>query len=90
MGARRYDCLMATLYLSMTDAVIKHWRANGNAYPQKFILTPAQHREYAESRRTGIAGPNVDCGVHMDVPVEIAEGTPGVMVNADGTEVSLQ
>ena len=43
-----------------------------------------------ESRRSGIAGPNVDCGAHMDVPVEISEGTPGVMVNADGTEVSLQ
>ena len=81
---------MATLYLPMTDAVIKHWRANGNAYPQKFILTQAQHREYVETRRTGIGGPNIDGRVHMGVPIEIAEGTPGVMVSADGTEVSLQ
>jgi len=32
----------------------------------------------------------VDGSIHMGVPVEIAEGTPGVMVNADGTEISLQ
>lgn len=81
---------MANLYLSMTDALIKHWKANGNAYPRKFILTPAQHKEYVESRRLGIGAHNVDSSVHMDVPVEIAEGTPGVMVAADGTEVSLQ
>lgn len=81
---------MATLFLPMTDALLKHWRANGNAYPQKFILTPAQHREYVETRRTGIGGPTVDGSVHMGVPIEISEGTPGVMVNADGTEVSLQ
>ncbi|BEP34368.1 hypothetical protein GmRootV59_13420 [Variovorax sp. V59] len=80
---------MATLFLPMTDALIKHWRANGNAYPQKFILTPAQHREYAETRRTGLGGPNSDCSVHMGVPIEISEGTPGVMVSADGTELSL-
>jgi len=81
---------MANLYLSMTDALIKHWKANGNAYPKKFILTPAQHKEYVESRLKGIGGHNVDGSIHMDVPVEIAEGTPGVMVAADGTEVPLQ
>ncbi|MCR8956262.1 hypothetical protein M0765_000505 [Variovorax sp. S2] len=81
---------MANLYLSMTDALIKHWKANGNAYPKKFIITSAQHKAYVESRLMGIGGHNVDGSVHMDVPVEIAEGTPGVMVNGDGSEVSLQ
>jgi hypothetical protein len=81
---------MARLYLSMTEGVINHWKANNNAYPQKFILTPAQHKEYAETRRTGIGGPKTDCSVHMGVPIEISEGTPGVMVAADGAEVSLQ
>jgi hypothetical protein len=38
----------------------------------------------------GIGGPNIDGRVHMGVPVEISEGTPGVMVSADGNEVSLQ
>ncbi|HWT21684.1 MAG TPA: hypothetical protein VN280_22510 [Variovorax sp.] len=80
---------MATLFLPMTDALIKHWRANGNTYPQKFILTPVQHKVYVETRRMGIGGPNIDGSVHMGVPIEISEGTPGVMVAADGTEVSL-
>ncbi|WP_259347704.1 hypothetical protein [Variovorax paradoxus] len=41
---------MANLYLSMTDARIRHWKANGNASPRKFIFTPAEHKEYLESR----------------------------------------
>ena len=81
---------MANLYLSMTDALIRHWKVNGNASPRKFIFTPAQHKEYVESRRLGLGGHNVDGSVHMDVPVEISEGTPGVMVAVGGTEVSLQ
>jgi hypothetical protein len=28
------------------------------------------------------------CSIQMGVPVEVAEGTPGMMVAADGTEVS--
>ena len=80
---------MATLFLPMTDALLKHWRANGNAYPQKFILTPAQHKEYVETRRMGIGGPNIDGSVHMGVPIELSENTPGVMVAADGSEVAL-
>jgi hypothetical protein len=31
---------MASLYLSMTKAVLNHWKAHGNADPKKFILTP--------------------------------------------------
>ncbi|MDQ0610960.1 hypothetical protein QFZ83_005131 [Variovorax sp. W1I1] len=73
----------------MTEGVINHWKAHGNAYPQKFILTPVQHAAYAESRRNGIGGPKSDVRVHMGVPVEISENTPGVMIAADGSEVSL-
>jgi hypothetical protein len=81
---------MASLFLSMTEAVINHWKANGNAYPKKFILTPEQHKGYVDSRRAGIGGAAADVTEHMGVPVEVAEGTPGVMVAADGAEVSLQ
>lgn len=81
---------MANLYLSMADALIKHWKANGNASPRKFIYTPAQRKGYVESRRLGIGGHNVDGSIHMDVAVEISERTPGVMVAVDGTEVSRQ
>lgn len=30
-----------------------HWKANDNAYPKKFILTPEQYDGYVESRRAG-------------------------------------
>ena len=78
---------MANLFSSMTDAVMCHWKANNNAYPQKFVLSPTQHISYVESRRSGIGGPNV--GEHMGVPIEVVEGGPGVMVAANGAEVSL-
>jgi len=80
---------MATLYLTMTEAVINHWKANNNAYPKKFILTPDQHRGYVESRRAGIGGAKANVADHMGVPVEVADNTPGVMIAADGSELSL-
>ncbi|WP_233101539.1 hypothetical protein [Variovorax sp. IB41] len=73
----------------MTEGVINHWKANANAYPRKFILTPAQHQGYVESRRKGIGGTSVNVNEHMGVPVELDESTPGVMVAADGSELTL-
>lgn len=81
---------MATLFLSMTEAVMNHWKANDNAYPKKFILTPEQHDGYVESRRAGIGGAKANTSEHMGVLVEVSESTPGVMVAVDGTEVTLQ
>jgi hypothetical protein len=82
---------MATLYLTMTEKLSAHWRANNNAYPQKFVLTPAQRAEYDESRRLCHAPPeSIGEPKHMGVLIEIDENTPGVMVAADGTEVALQ
>lgn len=81
---------MVNLFLPMTEAVIAHWKANDNAYPKKFILTPDQHHAYAESRRAGIGGAKSNVNEHMGVPVEVSDGTPGVMVAANGTEVTLQ
>ncbi|AVQ81631.1 hypothetical protein [Variovorax sp. PMC12] len=81
---------MSNLFISMTEAVIRHWKANDNAYPKKFVLAPEQHKGYVASRRAGIGGPKADVSEHMGVPVEVVEGSPGVMVAADGTEVSLQ
>ena len=37
---------MTTLYLQMTEKLSEHWRANNNAYPQKFVLSPALRAEY--------------------------------------------
>ena len=60
------------------------------AYSKKFVLTPAQRTKYDNSRRMCSAPPDtIDNPKHMGVPIEISGGTPGVMVAADGTEVSL-
>ncbi|WP_445286518.1 hypothetical protein [Variovorax atrisoli] len=84
---------MTTLYLQMTDKLSAHWRAHSNAYPRKFVLSPALRDEYlkclswvtdARVRVTTIPEK------HMGVTIEIDEASPGVMVAADGTEVALQ
>ena len=81
---------MVNLFLPMTEAVIAHWKANDNAYPKKFILTPEQHKGYVDARRAGIGGPKANVAEHMGVPVEVSDSTPGVMVASDGSEVTLQ
>jgi hypothetical protein len=67
----------------LTELDAEHW------YPKKFILTPEQHKGYVDSRRADIGGAAADVTEHMGVPVEVAEGTPGVMVAVDGAKVSL-
>lgn len=84
---------MATLYLTMTEKLIAHWKGNSNAYPKKFILSPAQRDDYLKclSWMTLYQGREIAMpATHMGVPLEVADNTPGVMVAAEGTEVSLQ
>lgn len=84
---------MTTLYLQMTEKLTAHWKANNNAYPKKFVLSPALRDEYLRclSWMTNNHGKTVSMpATHMDVPIEIAENTPGAMVAADGAEVALQ
>ncbi|BEP54557.1 hypothetical protein GmRootV118_18010 [Variovorax sp. V118] len=60
------------------------------AYSLKFVVTPAQRTRYDNSRRMRSAPPEtIDNPKRMDVLIEISDSTPGVMVAADGTEVSL-
>lgn len=84
---------MTTLYLQMTEKLIAHWKANGNVYPQKFTLSPALRDEYLKclSYLTSNQGKTITMpDKHMGVTIEVTENTPGVMVAADGTEVTLQ
>jgi len=83
---------MATLYLQMTDKLIAHWKGNGNAYPKKFVLSPALRDEYVRclNLMTIPGDRDMSATKHMGVPIEIDEASPGVMVAADGAEVALQ
>ncbi|MFV0677881.1 hypothetical protein [Variovorax sp. tm] len=84
---------MTTLYLQMTDKLSAHWRAHNNAYPRKFVLSPALRDEYLKCL-SWVTDARVRVNTipekHMGVPIEIDEASPGVMVAADGTEVALQ
>ncbi|MDN6885264.1 hypothetical protein QMO14_16790 [Variovorax sp. CAN2819] len=84
---------MTTLYLQMTEKLTAHWKANENAYPKKFVLSPALRDEYLRclSWMTDLqARADTIPRKHMGVPIEIDEASPGVMVASDGTEVALQ
>ncbi|WP_369659094.1 hypothetical protein [Variovorax sp. V15] len=83
---------MTTLYLQMTDKLIAHWKGNGNAYPKKFVLSPALRDEYVRclNLMTIPGDRDMSATKHMGVPIEIDEASPGVMVAADGAEVALQ
>lgn len=84
---------MTTLYLQMTEKLAEHWKANSNAYPKKFILSPALCDAYLVDLR--LLNNNIGKEVtlpekHMGVPIEVDEASPGVMLAVDGTETSLQ
>jgi hypothetical protein len=85
---------MAHIYETLVAALRGHWKAHAEAYPQKFILSPAQHRELTEtvaSVRKGIAAaPADDPMKFMGARLEIQEGSPGLMVAVDGVETPLQ
>lgn len=84
---------MAHIYETLVVALRGHWKAHAEAYPQKFILSPAQHRELTEtvaSVRKGIAvAPAPDPKKFMGAKLEIQDGSLGVMVAVDGVETPL-
>lgn len=79
------------LYYSMTERSSDRRSARGGAYPEKFVLNPLQHNEYLHCvELLGQAiGKTIDPTSHMGVRIEIDQNSPGVMVAADGSEVSL-
>ncbi|HSV81197.1 MAG TPA: hypothetical protein VLK85_18530 [Ramlibacter sp.] len=78
------------LYYTMTERFSDHLSARG-AYPEKFVLNPLLHNEYLRCMTllSQSVGKAIDPTSHMGVPIEVDENSPGVMVAADGSEVSL-
>jgi len=72
----------------MTEKLSAHWKAHGNAYPRKFVVTPAQHDEYVRNLKI-CNSPQTNFMVHLGVPIEVDAGTPGVMIALDGKEIPL-
>lgn len=86
------------LYFQITAALSAHWKAHGNKYPQKILLTPTQHQGLCDYRYMAGTGepspakaPRAAAGEKfMGVLIEHDDRTPGVMVGVDGVEIPLQ
>lgn len=85
------------LYLLIQQALAAHWKTHDNRYPQKVVLTPAQHQALNDLRQVVATGKSGAKGAtpmpgekFMGVPIEHAPATPGVMIAVDGMEIPLQ
>lgn len=85
------------IYFLLTNALVAHWKAHDNKYPQKVLLTPVQHQALCEYRYMASSSkPSADRASRavagekfMGVLIEHNDTTPGVMVAIDGTEIPL-
>ncbi len=90
--------MASPLYFQITSALSAHWKAHGGKYPQRVLLTPAQHQGLCDYRHmastaepTAANAPRAAAGEKfMGVLIEHAESTPGVMIGVDGVEIPLQ
>lgn len=90
--------MSATLYFQLITALTTHWKAHGGKYPQRVLLTPAQHQglcDYRYMASTGQPdakkGPRAHAGEKfMGMLIEHDELTIGVVVDVDGVEIPLQ
>jgi hypothetical protein len=84
---------MAHIYDHLLAALKAHWKAHNNAYPQKFILSPADNEVLKDARGSiNKAVTGKDFSTHatfMDVKIEVRDGSPGIVVAVDGTETPL-
>lgn len=72
----------------LAQAIRAHWAAHQNAYPQRIILTHAQHDDLIRLVTIGRAGEApADSDTFQGCKIE--RGNSAVLVSADGTEVPL-
>lgn len=78
------------LYMRMTEMFSDHLSTTG-AYPAKFILTTALHRQYLRDwvLMRQMVTTRIDPTNHMGVPIEISDIAPSIMVASNGTEFAL-
>jgi len=84
---------MPHIYEQLLTALKAHWKAHNNAYPQKFIISPADNATLKDARASinvAVTGkPLDDHTTFMGVKIEVNDSSPGVMVAGDGTETPL-
>ena len=84
---------MANIYDSMVSALREHWKANDNAYPQRFELTQVTLDSLAATRKLVNDTMNFKKGDGWEqefLGVPLVLSTEGdAMIDKDGTRVPL-
>lgn len=84
---------LTDIHRRASNAFRAHWRAHGNAHPQKLLLTQQQADDLHLSRLYGAAtsetGKPPPKNEFFGRPVEVSAATAGVLVAHDGTEMNL-
>jgi len=85
---------MSNIYETLVTAIREHWKAHGQQYPQKILLTSRQHRELLDQRRTGRialgSGGEPESDRFLGAQLEVDDTTQGAVVAADGSRSPLQ
>lgn len=84
---------MAVIFKRAVNAFRAHWKAHGNASPQKLILTREQADDLHQARQYGLmAFPEASDrprDLFFNRPIEVSETTAGEIVAIDGTTTPL-
>jgi hypothetical protein len=95
-AAATIPAMASHIYQAIQTALSAHWAAHDKKYPQKVVITPAQHQELNDMRATvstgqPTKGPKPVAGEKfMGVLIEHDHNTPGVMIDVNGVEQPLQ
>lgn len=80
---------MSNIYETLVIAVRDHWKAHGNQYPQKIVLSTRQHRDLLELRKTGRIALGSDDTPETDrfmgALLEVDDAGDGCIVGEDGS-----
>lgn len=83
---------MSNIYDAITNALSAHWKAHDNKYPQKIVLSTAQHADLMRRRtmtKTEKEAAEVDPARFMGAAIEVDDSAPGMLISVDGTPVRL-
>ena len=83
---------MSNIFDAFTKALSAHWKAHDNKYPQKVVLSTAQHADLMRRRtmtKTETEAAQVDPAHFMGVAIEIDDAAPGALISVDGTTVAI-
>lgn len=80
---------MSTIYETLVGAIREHWKAHANQYPQKIVLSAAQHQTLLTQRKLGRVALGTDDDPETDsflgVPLEVDDSSPLTLVAVDGS-----